>query len=75
VPQGPDPPDGLQQWVQVLPLAAPVSNFRQPVPAPQSRQQPPQHRPQQAQHLMLGSLVGMVQAGRADLAVADWTIA
>jgi len=52
-----------------------VSTSRQPLPASQSRQQPLQHRPQQAQHLMLGSLVGMVQAGRADLAVTDWTIA
>jgi hypothetical protein len=52
-----------------------VSSSRQPLPASPSRQAQLQHRPQQAQHLMLGSLVGMVQAGRADLAVADWTVA
>ena len=52
----------------------PVSSPRQPLPA-SSRQAQLQHRPQQAQHLMIGSLVGMVQAGRADLAAGDWTVA
>ena len=52
-----------------------MSDSRQPLPASQSRKQQLQHRPQQAQRLMLGSLVGMVQAGRADLAVGDWTLA
>ena len=52
-----------------------MSSPRQPLPASLSRQTQLQQRPQQAQHLMIGSLVGMVQAGRVDLAASDLTLA